>query len=202
MNRSHPKPKNWAKRVGPQSWDIWNDREHRWERFDQVIVGRQAIHDWLDERWASAGRGYPNRPPDIDTKTMRSWLREDGEMIEVETDPGAVLLEGEMEGSLLVTRQLRPGSNATYRIAASKTAEGWVLKARTVDELGEVIGEHREVYAEQQEAFLKLLWVMASVTDHYGPAPHTIVTGADLIETRRATEAARARKDAIRAVAA
>lgn len=49
--------------------------ETHWVRVDD-----RAIVEWLTERAALRHRGYPDRPPDIDTTTMRAWLPRLGEV--------------------------------------------------------------------------------------------------------------------------
>ena len=44
-----------------------------------VRVDDRAIAEWLPERAHLKHRGYPDRPPDIDTPTLRAWLPRLGE---------------------------------------------------------------------------------------------------------------------------
>jgi hypothetical protein len=44
-----------------------------------VRVDDHAIAEWLPERAGLKHRGYPDRPPDIDTATLRAWLPRLGE---------------------------------------------------------------------------------------------------------------------------
>ena len=44
-----------------------------------VRVPDAAVEAWLPERAALRHRGYPDRPPDIDTETLRAWLPRLGE---------------------------------------------------------------------------------------------------------------------------
>jgi hypothetical protein len=45
----------------------------------RVRVSEAAIAEWLRERAGLKHRGYPDRPPDIDTATLRAWLPRLGE---------------------------------------------------------------------------------------------------------------------------
>jgi hypothetical protein len=40
----------------------------------RVRVDDRAIAEWLTERAVLKHRGYPDRPPDVDTVTLRAWL--------------------------------------------------------------------------------------------------------------------------------
>src|ERR1035437_1996837 len=42
-------------------------------------VDNRAVTEWLAERAELRRRGYPDRPPDIDTPTLRAWLPRRGE---------------------------------------------------------------------------------------------------------------------------
>ena len=44
-----------------------------------VRVTDAAVAEWLRERARSKHRGYPDRPPDIDTPTLQAWLPRLGE---------------------------------------------------------------------------------------------------------------------------
>jgi hypothetical protein len=44
-----------------------------------VRVSDAAVAEWLPERARLRHRGYPDRPPDIDTPTLRAWLPRLGE---------------------------------------------------------------------------------------------------------------------------
>jgi len=44
-----------------------------------VRVDDRAIDEWLLERAGLRHRGYPDRPPDVDTTTLRAWLPRLGE---------------------------------------------------------------------------------------------------------------------------
>jgi len=44
-----------------------------------VRVSDAAIAQWLPERTGLKHRGYPDRPPDVDTATLRAWLPRLGE---------------------------------------------------------------------------------------------------------------------------
>jgi hypothetical protein len=44
-----------------------------------VRVDDRAVAEWLPERAALRHRGYPDRPPDVDTLTLRAWLPRLGE---------------------------------------------------------------------------------------------------------------------------
>ena len=44
-----------------------------------VRVDDRAVIEWLAERAGLRRRGYPDRPPDIDTPTLRAWLPRLGE---------------------------------------------------------------------------------------------------------------------------
>ncbi|HEY5436076.1 MAG TPA: hypothetical protein VIK13_12645 [Candidatus Limnocylindrales bacterium] len=46
----------------------------------RVRVSDAAIAEWLPERAHLKRRGYPDRPPDVDTPTLRAWLPRLGEM--------------------------------------------------------------------------------------------------------------------------
>jgi hypothetical protein len=48
--------------------------ETHWVRVDD-----RAVAEWLPERARLRHRGYPDRPPDIDTPTLRAWLPRPGE---------------------------------------------------------------------------------------------------------------------------
>ncbi len=45
----------------------------------RVRVPDDSVAEWLRERASLRARGYPDRPPDIDTATMRAWLPRLGE---------------------------------------------------------------------------------------------------------------------------
>ena len=45
----------------------------------RVRVSEAAIAEWLPERAHLKRRGYPDRPPDVDTPTLRAWLPRLGE---------------------------------------------------------------------------------------------------------------------------
>ena len=45
----------------------------------RVRVSEAAIAEWLRERAGLKHRGYPDRPPDIDTAALRAWLPRLGE---------------------------------------------------------------------------------------------------------------------------
>jgi len=45
-----------------------------------VRVDDRAIAEWLLERAHLKRRGYPDRPPDVDTVTLRAWLPRIGEV--------------------------------------------------------------------------------------------------------------------------
>jgi len=45
-----------------------------------VRVSDAAVAEWLPERAALRHRGYPDRPPDVDTLTLRAWLPRLGEV--------------------------------------------------------------------------------------------------------------------------
>jgi hypothetical protein len=44
-----------------------------------VRVSDAAVVEWLPERAGLKHRGYPDRPPDVDTPTLRAWLPRLGE---------------------------------------------------------------------------------------------------------------------------
>jgi hypothetical protein len=44
-----------------------------------VRVDDRAVIEWLTERAELRRRGYPDRPPDLDTPTLRAWLPRLGE---------------------------------------------------------------------------------------------------------------------------
>jgi hypothetical protein len=44
-----------------------------------VRVTDAAVAEWLRERARLKHRGYPDRPPDIDTPTLRAWMPRPGE---------------------------------------------------------------------------------------------------------------------------
>jgi hypothetical protein len=44
-----------------------------------VRVSDAAVAEWLQERAGLSQRGYPDRPPDVDTPTLRAWLPRLGE---------------------------------------------------------------------------------------------------------------------------
>ena len=44
-----------------------------------VRVSDAAVAEWLPERAHLKRRGYPDRPPDVDTLTLRAWLHRLGE---------------------------------------------------------------------------------------------------------------------------
>lgn len=44
-----------------------------------VRVSDAAVAEWLPERAMLRHRGFPDRPPDVDTATMRAWLPRLGE---------------------------------------------------------------------------------------------------------------------------
>jgi hypothetical protein len=46
-----------------------------------VRISDAAIADWLAERDQLRTAGYPDRPPDIDTPTLRAWLPRPGEQM-------------------------------------------------------------------------------------------------------------------------
>ena len=48
--------------------------ETHWVRVDD-----RAVAEWLPERARLRRRGYPDRPPDVDTPTLRAWLARPGE---------------------------------------------------------------------------------------------------------------------------
>jgi hypothetical protein len=48
--------------------------ETHWVRVDD-----RAVAEWLPERARLRHRGYPDRPPDVDTLTLRAWLPRPGE---------------------------------------------------------------------------------------------------------------------------
>jgi hypothetical protein len=48
--------------------------ETHWVRVDD-----RAVAEWLPERARLRHRGYPDRPPDVDTPTLRAWLPRLGE---------------------------------------------------------------------------------------------------------------------------
>jgi hypothetical protein len=45
----------------------------------RVRVSDAAVEEWLRERANLRDRGYPDRPPDLDTPTLRAWLPRPGE---------------------------------------------------------------------------------------------------------------------------
>ena len=45
-----------------------------------VRVSDAAVAGWLPERAGLRQRGYPDRPPDVDTATLRAWLPRLGEL--------------------------------------------------------------------------------------------------------------------------
>ena len=44
-----------------------------------VRVPDPAVEAWLAERPRLRAQGYPDRPPDLDTPTLRAWLPRPGE---------------------------------------------------------------------------------------------------------------------------
>jgi len=46
----------------------------------RVRVSDAAVVEWLRERTHLRARGFPDRPPDIDTDTLRAWLPRLGEL--------------------------------------------------------------------------------------------------------------------------
>jgi hypothetical protein len=44
-----------------------------------VRIDNRAIAEWLPERAGLKRRGFPDRPPDVDTPTLRAWLPRSGE---------------------------------------------------------------------------------------------------------------------------
>lgn len=46
----------------------------------RVRVTDAAVAEWLPERAMLRHRGYPDRPPDVDTATLRAWLPRLGEI--------------------------------------------------------------------------------------------------------------------------
>lgn len=54
-------------------------RDGQCETF-RVRVSDRAVAEWLLERAVLRHRGYPDRPPDVDTLTLRAWLPRVGEV--------------------------------------------------------------------------------------------------------------------------
>lgn len=53
-------------------------------RVVRTRVSKEATLEWYHEREESLARGYPDRPPDVDTDTLRQWIATDDEMSEEE----------------------------------------------------------------------------------------------------------------------
>lgn len=44
-----------------------------------VVISEQAVQEWEAQRERLRASGYPDRPPDVDTPTTRSWVVHPGE---------------------------------------------------------------------------------------------------------------------------
>lgn len=45
----------------------------------RVRISRQAVIEWVAEREALTAAGFPDRPPDVDLPTIRTWVQHPGE---------------------------------------------------------------------------------------------------------------------------
>lgn len=61
-----------AQRQGKRSWSTIDPTTGKVERF-MVSISEQALEDWERERDDLRRRGYPDRPPEVDTPSARSW---------------------------------------------------------------------------------------------------------------------------------
>lgn len=49
-------------------------------------ISDEAVQEWLDKREHLRNRGYPDRPPDIDTPLTRSWIAHPHEKTKIEME--------------------------------------------------------------------------------------------------------------------
>ena len=179
--RKAPLRDRWVERLAPTTVRVWNERKWVWERFEGVVVSDSAVHDWLEERWASVGRGNPNRPPDIDTATLRAWVPS-----ERATNGGMDNCAGLIEGRLdqaegLVARRITEMGD-TFRAGITRLDEGgYVVKCRIQNRFGRTIHERRCVHPNRQSASDCAIALAAVVGDALCSTAPTFVTSGDEI---------------------
>ena len=169
----------WVKRAGPRSVRVWNDRSRKWELFENVGVSDRAVVEWLWERWAEVGRGNPNRPPDIDTATMRGWEGA-GNDFEGMT-PAGCLIEGDIDlAEGLITRPIHP-DGSTVRIGITRLDAGYLVKCRIQDGDGMTRFEKRFVVPTRKSAGALAMGIATRAADETGyHFPMTVVTADEL----------------------
>jgi len=169
----------WVKRIGPRSVRVWNDRSRKWELFENVSVSDRAVVEWLRERWASVGRGNPNRPPDTDTAKMRGWdlVGNDHEGM----TPAGGLFEGDIDSAEgLIARPIHP-DGSTVRIGITRLDAGYLVKWRIQDGDGMTRLEKRLVVPTRKDAGALAMAIATRAADETGHhLPMTVVTADEL----------------------
>lgn len=99
-----------------------------------VRISDRAIRSWVRERARLRAHGYPGRPPDVDTTTMRVWLPRQGEArlpYFAASLPGPALLAGPLFPILSVSWHAADGEAA--KLIVTGGADGALAVRVTVE---------------------------------------------------------------------
>lgn len=105
----------------------------------QVRVPDAAVAAWLRERANLRQRGYPDRPPDVDTETLRAWLPRVGEQtlpyFQDQPTPLAPSHNGAVFPVFTATWH-RPGAIATKVLISAMEGGSFLSRVVVVDASG------------------------------------------------------------------
>ncbi len=174
-----PPRDRWVKRLAPTTVRVWNERKRIWERFEGVTVSDSAVRDWLEERWASVGRGDPNRPPDIDTATLRAWVLPEGAMTEG-VDSCSGLIEGRIDQAEGLMARRITDKGDTFRAGITRLDEGsYLVKWRIQDSNGRTIREERCTHPDRRSAGACVVALATAIGEALGSTAPIFFTSGD-----------------------
>ena len=98
-----------------------------------VRVDDRAVIEWLAERAELRRRGYPDRPPDVDSPTLRAWLPRPGEYDHPYFAGRSAVLKGTESIWPIYTAIWHAPDRATTKVLVSALGDG-AIASRVVIE--------------------------------------------------------------------
>jgi hypothetical protein len=101
-----------------------------------VRIPDAAVASWLAERPRLRMDGYPDRPPDVDTATLRAWLPRVGEetLRHVLAGGGARHQDGEGGSFMIATFVWHQHGGLTTKVLISGLADGSILSRVRIED--------------------------------------------------------------------
>jgi hypothetical protein len=114
-----------------------------------VRIGPNGLRDWLMDREKLAATGHPDRPPDVDTPTLRAWLPHPGE----EELPYFQRTGAPIDMLPEVALSLQADAVAVSWLMVSTEGGGYHVEVRLLDH-GLPVDAYSRDYADGEEAAL------------------------------------------------